>query len=450
MKYLKFTAVMLSVVLLSLSLSGCGSAKKDFKNAADLFFTEYSEQRALGESESDISYSKNGSYALNFLKSGNENTDKIVAEYINTKKDAFVKECETDENKGNQLFVDYACYKAADNLIGVIVKSEKKTKDGALLDTEYKTFNFNLNSGAEITDELLTTKLRNKMSRYLNRYSDDKLGGEITFNLDSKELSNAILSENGIIVHINNFKNKVNIPYQDVARQISAELRENLSITTVNGALIRDIDPTKPMVALTFDDGPSAKYTDKILDILEDYDSVATFFEVATNLKYAPDALRRAEQMGCEIGSHTTTHANLSKLDAAGIRAEISKTNAEFERVLGHKPTLLRPPYGACNDTVKQTCDQYLIGWSVDTLDWQSRNADKIINIVKSEESLNGDVILMHSLYDSTVQATEKLVPWLISEGYQLVTVSELIEYGYDSDLTLGKYYSYNFFTGIE
>ena len=450
MRFLKLLSLILTVALVTCLFSGCGSAKKDFKNAAEEFFVEFSAQKATAQNTQVLEFNKKAPYAINYLNSGNESVDKTVADYIDLKKTEFLTKAELEENKGNSLFVDFACYRAAENLIGVVVKAEQKTKDGALLSTDYKTFNFNLNSGKEITTELLSTKLRNKMSRHLNKYSEDKLGGEMVFDLNSKEISTAVLSENGLLVHINNFKNKVNIPYQDVARQISSDLRENLSITTINGQVIRDVDPTKPMVALTFDDGPSAKYTDKILDILEDYDSVATFFEVAANLKYAPDALRRAEQIGCEIGSHTTTHANLSKLDANGIRAELSKTNAEFERVLGHKPTLLRPPYGACNATVKQTCDQYLIGWSVDTLDWQSRNADKIINIVKSEKSLNGDVILMHSLYESTVQATEKLVPWLISEGYQLVTVSELIEYGYESDLTLGKYYSYNFFTGIE
>ncbi len=450
MRYLKVLSLILTVSLICCLFSGCGSAKKEFKNNAKEFFSEFAEQKAIGQNEQILEFSKKSPYAINYLKSGNETVDTTIAQYMDAKKDAFLIDADSQENKGNALFIDYACYKAADNLIGVVVKTEQKTKDGALIGIEHKTFNFNLNNGTEITNELLSTKLRNKMSRYLNRYSEDKLGGEMTFDLDSKEISNAILSDNGLLVHINNFKNKVSIPYSEVARQISSDLRENLSITTVNGQIIRDIDPTKPMVALTFDDGPSAKYTDKILDILEDYDSVATFFEVATNLKYAPDALRRAEQLGCEIGSHTTTHANLSKLDAAGIKAELSKTNAEFERVLGHKPTLLRPPYGACNDTVKQNCDQYLIGWSVDTLDWQSRDANKVINAVQREDNLNGDVILMHSLYESTVQATEKLVPWLISEGYQLVTVSELIEYGYDSDLTLGKYYSYNFFTGIE
>ncbi|MBQ7045633.1 MAG: polysaccharide deacetylase family protein [Clostridia bacterium] len=450
MRFLKLLSLILTVALVTCLFSGCGSAKKDFKNAAEEFFVEFSAQKATAQNTQVLEFNKKAPYAINYLNIGNESVDKAVADYIDLKKTEFLTKAELEENKGNSLFVDFACYRAAENLIGVVVKTEQKTKDGALLSTDYKTFNFNLNSGKEITTELLSTKLRNKMSRHLNKYSEDKLGGEMIFDLNSKEISTAVLSENGLLVHINNFKNKVNIPYQDVARQISSDLRENLSITTINGQVIRDVDPTKPMVALTFDDGPSAKYTDKILDILEDYDSVATFFEVAANLKYAPDALRRAEQIGCEIGSHTTTHANLSKLDADGIRAELSKTNAEFERVLGHKPTLLRPPYGACNATVKQTCDQYLIGWSVDTLDWQSRNADKIINIVKSEKSLNGDVILMHSLYESTVQATEKLVPWLISEGYQLVTVSELIEYGYESDLTLGKYYSYNFFTGIE
>ena len=100
------------------------------------------------------------------------------------------------------------------------------------------------------------------------------------------------------------------------------------------------------MVALTYDDGPHGVYTDQILDILEENRSVATFFEVGRNLYNDADAVRRAEAMGCEVGSHSYRHADLGKLSKEAILSDLDKADANFQDVLGHKPTLLRPPYG--------------------------------------------------------------------------------------------------------
>ena len=114
--------------------------------------------------------------------------------------------------------------------------------------------------------------------------------------------------------------------------------------------------------------------------------------------------------------------------------------------IVGKTATLMRPPYGSVSRRAREVCDKPMIGWSVDTLDWKYRNADKVIASVKSEDDLEGDVILMHSLYESTVEATRVLVPWLIENGYQLVTVSELFAYKYQQSAKAGTYYASNYF----
>ena len=96
---------------------------------------------------------------------------------------------------------------------------------------------------------------------------------------------------------------------------------------------------------------------------------------------------------------------------------------------MGHDVTLYRPPYGNGNDNITKIFGKAGILWSVDTLDWKSRNAQSVINIVKNTDNLDGRVVLMHSIYDSTADATKVLVPWLKKQGYQLVTVSELLTY---------------------
>ena len=208
----------------------------------------------------------------------------------------------------------------------------------------------------------------------------------------------------------------------------------------------RVVDPTRPMVALTFDDGPHAVYTDQILDILEKNGAVATFFEVARNLPKAPDAVRRAVDLGCEIGSHSYRHANLGKMDQAAQQADQAAADAIFQEVLGTTPTLLRPPYGSMNKTLKTTCGRSIVTWTIDPEDWLCKNADKVVASVQNAGNLDGQVILLHSIYGSTVEATEVLVPWLLEQGYQLVTVSELIQLRFGDQVEPNRTYNYDYF----
>lgn len=208
----------------------------------------------------------------------------------------------------------------------------------------------------------------------------------------------------------------------------------------------RVVDPTRPMVALTYDDGPHAVYTDQILDILEENGAVATFFEVAQNLSKAPEAVRRAADLGCEIGSHSYRHANLGKMDEAAQQADQAAADALFQQVLGTVPTLLRPPYGSMNKTLKTTCGRSIVTWSIDPEDWLCRDADTVVERIQAEKNLDGQVILLHSIYDSTVEATRTLVPWLLEQGYQLVTVSELIENRFADQVEPNRVYNYDYF----
>ena len=208
----------------------------------------------------------------------------------------------------------------------------------------------------------------------------------------------------------------------------------------------RVVDPTRPMVALTYDDGPHAVYTGQILDILEEHGAVATFFEVAANLHKAPDAVRRAADLGCEIGSHSYRHANLGKMDQTAQQADQAAADAVFQEILGTTPALLRPPYGSMNKTLKTTSGRSIVTWSIDPEDWRCRDADTVVSRIQAEKKLDGQVILLHSIYDSTVEATETLVPWLLEQGYQLVTVSELIQYRFADQVEPDRVYGYDYF----
>ena len=187
------------------------------------------------------------------------------------------------------------------------------------------------------------------------------------------------------------------------------------------------LDATKPMVALTFDDGPG-KYEDRILAAFRKYGGKGTFFFVGTQAEKYPNVVKRVAEAGHEVANHSYKHENLPKLSQAGATQSLAKTNEILRRLSGQSVSLVRPPYGATSSSVKaalQNQGQPSILWSIDTLDWKTRNAKSSINIVLQQVK-DGDVILMHSIYAQSAEAAEALIPALQERGYQLVTVSEL------------------------
>lgn len=191
------------------------------------------------------------------------------------------------------------------------------------------------------------------------------------------------------------------------------------------------IDPARPMVALTFDDGPG-KYTETLLDILDEYNVKATFFMIGSQIDDYTEAVKRMSEEGHEVAGHTWSHRQLTKLKPEEMTDQIMTTRAKIYEVAGVDTMLVRPPYGSYNDKVKKVCGDLgviLVNWSVDTLDWKSRNADKVYDAIMQDVE-NGAIVLCHDLYDTTVEAVERVIPELLEQGYQFVTVSELLSYG--------------------
>ncbi len=196
----------------------------------------------------------------------------------------------------------------------------------------------------------------------------------------------------------------------------------------------RQIDPTKPMIALTFDDGPSEE-TDKILSVLAQYDARATFCVQGQNVAPFGDTIKRAIAMGNEIASHTWNHVNLIEVSASTARSQLERTNeAVRELTGGYEIKVLRPPYGKTNKSVRNICAELgmvIAHWKVDTLDWETRNSSKTYRAIMNGAK-NGVIILCHDLYATTATAVQQAVPELIEKGFQLVTVSELLSFHKD------------------
>jgi len=220
---------------------------------------------------------------------------------------------------------------------------------------------------------------------------------------------------------------------------------------TENGTVvmdgIRELDPDKPMIALTFDDGPHNNQTPQLLEILEKHGVKCTFFVLGDRTLWGPSnekALKMVYEEGHEVASHTHTHKNLKQLSVEEMMAEIVNAREAIYSVIGEYPVFIRPPYGAYNDLVKEYCYAPLITWNLDSKDWDFRNTEQVVEHVLAEAG-DGKIVLMHDIHWFTVDAVEILLPELERRGYQVVTVGELFYYK-NVELENGRVYhsSYN------
>lgn len=186
----------------------------------------------------------------------------------------------------------------------------------------------------------------------------------------------------------------------------------------------------KKIVALTFDDGPGP-YTARLLNELKKRGVRATFFVLGNRVNSYANLIRRMEAEGHVVGNHSNTHANLTRLSANGVYNEMNGCATKIERILGHKPAVMRCPGGNCNANVKAYAKKAgipILYWGVDTRDWESRNVNSILKVAFGKNGIkNGSIVLMHDIYPTTVDATIKMVDRLLADGYVLVTVPELL-----------------------
>ncbi|NLZ45120.1 MAG: polysaccharide deacetylase family protein [Clostridiales bacterium] len=194
--------------------------------------------------------------------------------------------------------------------------------------------------------------------------------------------------------------------------------------------IVYEIDPTKPIIALTFDDGPNTTTTMRVLDKCEEYGVVASFFVIGNNInENSAEAIKRAYALGCEIDNHSKTHGYLNKMTEDEVKAEIQFTNDKVKELIGIEPKFFRPPYIATSSIMYDSIDMPFI-CGIGSNDWDAKvsvedRAGKILDQIK-----DGSIILLHDSEGNlkTVQALDILIPELKKQGYQFATVSELFE----------------------
>lgn len=198
------------------------------------------------------------------------------------------------------------------------------------------------------------------------------------------------------------------------------------------GSIYYSVNTDGKFIALTFDDGPHKYRTDEILDILEENDVKATFFTVGVMAKEYPDIVKRIISEGHEIGNHTYTHSKMKKLSREKLEYEIEETEKVLYEICEYRPKLFRPPEGWCSDVITSVAcdlDYDVILWDIDTLDWAHNSSENITNCIEGSVK-PGSIILFHDYVSGespTIEALKTIIPKLKIQGYEFVTVSELI-----------------------
>ena len=287
---------------------------------------------------------------------------------------------------------------------------------------------FTLNKLFQDTDAAKEIFINEISSQLTFRQADEAVQTEILNNLNGTELgqwsfryeyshfsiklSKEVQGLTSIDIPLSSFYDQINADYltgDDLAAYQSFEAKKHVK-----------------MVALTFDDGPDPKTTPQALDILKKYGAKATFFMVGQNIAGNEAIVKRVHNEGHQIGIHTWDHPVLTKLPLESAQKEILDTQTAINNVIGIKPTITRPPYGAINATIQNSVDQSFIMWNVDSLDWKTRNTKAIMQEIAKTQP--GSIILMHDIHQTSIDALPSVLEYLKSNGYTLVTVDELLE----------------------
>jgi peptidoglycan/xylan/chitin deacetylase (PgdA/CDA1 family) len=435
----------------------------------------------IGEKESSIEYAAPLAYVLEYPRVANEEINNQILDFVEGLKAEFTEAYDIKDEKAKKrlrqedcdkfLYLNYEGYIVSEDKICIVFFETQELGQDILPVERVHIFHFDTKTGQRIDEkDLRKDGFLEAASAYTIQYFTtqapykDRIFGDYKTTLapEGGRFERFALNSEGVLFYFDRYdifpgslgRVQILIPYSELPGLLNGVgveappvvVEEETQPVQPLPKTEREIDPDQPMVALTFDDGPKPVQTGRILDALEDNNVVATFFDLGSLVEAHPETVQREVALGCEVGSHSYSHKNFNTLSAEAIAQDVAKTAKAFQSAVGMEPTLFRPPYGNCNDFVKANMPLAMVTWSVDTLDWQSKDPDAIMNVIRNEGNLDGKVILMHGIYETSAAATEKLIPYLLEHGYQLVTVSEILQYKHGIEPEGGKLYGYSYF----
>ncbi len=344
--------------------------------------------------------------------------DNAISKDINHIKNEF----NNSKKEDSELNIDFEYQIINENYISIIIKAttfidKKEEKIYTYL------FDKNNNKFIDIGDILNKKELITNIKKEFKAKYNKKINNSV--NLDKY-----YIGKNYLTFYINLSKKEylIQIPLEDIKFNFVINEKNKLDVDNINSIKKEEktIDINKPIVTLTFDDGPS-KYTNEILDILKDNGICATFFVLGNKVPYGQETLLKMLENGNEIGNHTYNHKWLAHLDEIEIKNQISKTQEVIFEYTRYLPKVFRPSYGDIPKEMRKEINLEVTLWNVDTLDWKLKNKTQIIKRA-TRNTKDGDIILMHDTYKRTKDALPEIINTLKKKGFQFVTISELNE----------------------
>ena len=363
-------------------------------------------------------------------KSVNENAKKVkinncIAYYPqergNEGKKFAENVCNNAKVQDEQLIFDYTVTNLND-----YIKIDYGQGDSYLVDKQYNDPKLGELSekGQMIISDYLRYTLKSNGLDY--GYTTHFLEESYYTNISLEQVDDYHFDGDNLYLQFDIYDAEAKIPLKYIASEVGLDLGLD------NSHYVKPtyVDPNRKAIALTFDDGPSLEddCTNKLLDELYKYDAVGTFYVVGSRLYDQTEAIiGKGIELGNEYGSHSCTHAKLTKLTKEEAYAEIMDVDTWFKENFNYKINSYRPPFGSYNSAIDEIIPLAAVLWDIDSVDWQLRNADAIIEEI-GDDLPNNAVILMHDIHATSVEAAvdKGLIKKLIEDGYQLVSVSDI------------------------
>ena len=383
---------------------------------------------------------------INYPVFNNKKVNKKVNKIIDTEKDNFKDKIKNDEETKNELNIDYG-YTAKDNIYSIHIRTYSYTG----VDNEYyhndEMIYINEENNQEIKiDELINDKIyediKDDCYEYLNNNKtinlyEEKVLKEALDNLKDFALLSFSQDEMYVIIPPYNVSDSeidisIKIKYNKIKNDLNSEYfsfakDEEEKVDNTVATKERDLKQfkDKKLLAITFDDGPNYKVTKGLLDELDKRNARVTFFMVGNRIPSQTELVKDIYTRGHTIGSHSYDHKRLTKLEDDKLKEEIETTNEIIKNITGEDVKFLRPPYGSYDKELLDKIDMTFILWNVDTEDWQSRNKDKVCENIINHAS-DGNIILLHDLYQTSVDGALCAIDKLKEEGYEFVNIEEM------------------------
>lgn len=377
--------------------------------------------------------------AINYPITNIKKLNKKIQKYIDDTYNKFLKQYNeiTFLNKKHELNIDYTYYSLDNEYISITLFKHISSSDKELILNEIVNYNYDINKKSLITfEEIVTSNEKLQIKDLIKNLLFEKYGNIIDLNkISNINYDNLKFGINSTSVSIYFESSEISNKYSDIMQidiplshfsKLKDLIIEKKEIQLSIKPTINYIDISKPMIALTFDDGPSI-YTEEILETLNTYHSNATFFVLGNKIEAHSGTIIKMYQYGNEIGNHSYNHRSLTKLSLEEQREQIEKTQDIIKKYTGFTPIYLRPTYGSVNSKLRNNTNLDIALWNVDTKDWKYKDVNTIVNNTLRDVK-DGSIVLMHDTHKRTSEAIKILIPKLIENGYQLVTVSELKE----------------------